>query len=726
MAGTTPKPPKGPKARKPNKAEAAAHMAQMSGGEPADYEDEAARLFGDEPGFTAAHEEADSAKGWRSEQRPKGAKAIAIYLYYNEQGWLVGRIDRLERVLKTSDGLERKKKDFPTYHLTEPLDPESIPALAALADPTNWLWRYPIVLYPNVIDLADKVAKLQAAIEAIEGLPWDKAWPPVEQEVLFNLPALMKAHKDTWVWVTEGEKDALTIIKLGGVAVSAGGADKWNIRHNQHFHGRRVIVAVDNDDKGKLRGEVIRAELARVARGVRVVLMPGDNVKDVTDWVEANPGATLEGLLKIAWHKDNLILPPKADDEDAKGTKAKVAGARYNLRKREGWIDINKGLMLPLTSILNVQNALRMLQLDLRHNDMTYKIELKNSGDAIHDGDMEDEAITFVRGRIALAFGFEVNKDKLWDIVAEQAKKCAYHPVRDLLKSHSWDNVKRAETWLPTYMGAADTPYTRAIGLATLLSLVTKVFEPGYSYDILPIAEGPQGILKSTALKTLVGERWFWSAIGFFGLTTKEIMEQATGKWLLEFPELGGLRSKRDTDHVKAIMSQTIDRARLSYRRTVSEIKRQWTPFGTTNEKNYLVDEENRRFYPFKVIGKIDIEKLKQDREQLFAEAYALYQAGERPHIPRELWEEGHRQQEARKTPDVNEALIAEWTPKLGGLVKGDRAVALKEKVQDTLIMKNDDHIFVLKKKFGLLAMKNCASGSSQVKTTETKPKTFS
>ena len=54
--------------------------------------------------------------------------------------------------------------------------------------------------------------------------------------------------------------------------------------------------------------------------------------------------------------------------------------------------------------------------------------------------------------------------------------------------------------------GAVDTAYSRPAGSRWLILTVARIFGPGTKADSCPILEGPQGIRKSKALRTLAGE----------------------------------------------------------------------------------------------------------------------------------------------------------------------------------------------------------------------------
>lgn len=92
---------------------------------------------------------------------------------------------------------------------------------------------------------------------------------------------------------------------------------------------------------------------------------------------------------------------------------------------------------------------------------------------------------------------------KIADAIALEASAAARDPVVDYLNSLRWDGIPRVETLFIDYLGAEDTPYTRAVARKCLAAAVTRAFHPGAKYDQVVIFSGPQGIGKSTLVAHL-------------------------------------------------------------------------------------------------------------------------------------------------------------------------------------------------------------------------------
>lgn len=119
------------------------------------------------------------------------------------------------------------------------------------------------------------------------------------RRVPFQLPELLAANPDDWVFVCEGEEDVIALTALGFTATTnAMGAGAWKPDYNEHFHGRRVVILPDRDESGSKHAAQVAASLHGTAADIRVVELPGVPVKgDVRDWLRA--GGTPDALLTL-------------------------------------------------------------------------------------------------------------------------------------------------------------------------------------------------------------------------------------------------------------------------------------------------------------------------------------------------------------------------------------------------------------------------------------------
>jgi len=215
----------------------------------------------------------------------------------------------------------------------------------------------------------------------------------------------------------------------------------------------------------------------------------------------------------------------------------------------------------------------------------------------------------------------------------------------------------RVDRWLTTYLGTAETAYSRAVGSRWLISAVARIFRPGSKADCCLILEGPQGTRKSTALRTLAGE-YFTDELADLG--SKDAAMQTRGAWIIELSELDSL-SHSEVARIKAFMSRTTDRFRPPYGMRLVE-PRQCVFAGTVNHSTYLRDETGgRRFWPV-ACGRIDVEALASDRNHLWAEAKARFEAGSVWCLETaELIQLASDQQVDRYETDPWEEVIAPW-----------------------------------------------------------------
>ena len=227
----------------------------------------------------------------------------------------------------------------------------------------------------------------------------------------------------------------------------------------------------------------------------------------------------------------------------------------------------------------------------------------------------------------------------------------------------AWDGVHRLDTLFIDYLGAADTPYTRAVARKSLCAAVARAMQPGIKYDTMPILAGPQGIGKSTLLRYL-GADWFNDSLSTF--EGKEACEMIQGSWLIELQELNGL-NKSEENAVKQFLSKTDDIYREPYGRRTGRYPRRCVFFGTTNDDEFLRDKTGaRRFLPIDCMAQRPVKSVFSDLPdevpQIWAEALLAWRMGEPLYMERpELADAAREMQEAHAVHSVKEGVILDF-----------------------------------------------------------------
>ena len=241
------------------------------------------------------------------------------------------------------------------------------------------------------------------------------------------------------------------------------------------------------------------------------------------------------------------------------------------------------------------------------------------------------------------------------------SKRHSFNEVQDYLKGLSWDGIPRLETLFVDYLGAADTPYTRAVTRKAFTAAVARAMAPGTKFDIMTVVTGPQGIGKSTLFR-IMSRGWFSDGLRTF--EGKDASELIQGVWIVEVGELGAMR-RDDVNHIKQFLSQQTDRYRAAYARNVKDCPRCCVFFGTSNDSEYLRDKTgNRRFWPIDVVQaptKSVFTDLEPAVDQLWAEAVMYWRTGEPLYLEGDIAEQARAEQEEHRERSPMEGLILDF-----------------------------------------------------------------
>ena len=275
--------------------------------------------------------------------------------------------------------------------------------------------------------------------------------------------------------------------------------------------------------------------------------------------------------------------------------------------------------------IVNVENVVRIIRnsgefsAHFRFNAFTWEPEtdiLTHKWGPITTG----EILHCVRRISETVPKFEkVGSAMVKEALVSYAREHEVNPPVDYFKSCKWDGTKRLDTWLCKVFGVEESELNAAIGSNWLKAMVRRAVEPGYKFDEVLVLEGPQRWKKTTALYTLCSP-WFVETIAT--PNEKDFLMILVSNLVVEFSE-GSTLTRGDVLELKSIITRLEDKYRPPYEPAIMRFPRRCVFAMTINETGYLKDMTgNRRWMPVQLEHEADIEWLKENRDQLFAEAY--------------------------------------------------------------------------------------------------------
>lgn len=264
---------------------------------------------------------------------------------------------------------------------------------------------------------------------------------------------------------------------------------------------------------------------------------------------------------------------------------------------------------------------------DVRHD--TFRSSEVYREKATEDWRPLTDARTIVARKFLLenrGFG-SIPRDLMRDAVLAAGYEDTFDSMKDYLERTlpEWDGVDRITNFFARYCASADTPLQWAIARYMWAALYGRATTPeGIKADIVIVLVGRQGARKSTLVRALAPRD---DLAGEISLETRDsdLARQVRGKVVIEIPELVGM-SKKDVAAVKYWISLDRDAYIPKYQERETVSPRRCIFIMTTNDRSFLSDTTGNRRYGVVEVGQIDIEAVRRDSLQLWAQARVLFE----------------------------------------------------------------------------------------------------
>jgi predicted P-loop ATPase len=259
--------------------------------------------------------------------------------------------------------------------------------------------------------------------------------------------------------------------------------------------------------------------------------------------------------------------------------------------------------------------------------------------------EIQEELYTRIRTDIASEYGIQFGKEDIIDKIKELCARYLYNPIYDYLAGlPQWDGKDRSGEVLEALGVLSSDPNYDIYKVYIRKWFVSCVCRPmqwmkddndrtlNDKVDTVMVFKGNQGLKKSTFFaEILPSPNLFSDSLQRIETNEKDASTHMLNYWLIEFAELDGLVKKSSIEALKGFISRRRERFRPPYGRTEINARRPSILVGTTNSDQFLNDPSgSRRFWAIELTEskKIDIEYIRQNRDQIWAQAISLFMQG--------------------------------------------------------------------------------------------------
>jgi len=252
----------------------------------------------------------------------------------------------------------------------------------------------------------------------------------------------------------------------------------------------------------------------------------------------------------------------------------------------------------------------------------------------IDDRDYRDTDDTRISLWVSRAYGLEFGEAAISATVQLIGEENKRNPLIEWLDSTEWDGINRLHSWIVEATDCEDTDLNKAMAEKWMIQAIARAYSPGCKADCVLILAGAQGAGKSTLFRTLATENFF--ADTPLDIGSPNSYSQIQRAWIYEVAELDSVRRSANSA-TKAFLSAQEDNYRPAYGRHAITVKRHVVFAGTTNESQFINDMTgSRRYWPIKV-NEVNLQWIKDNRDQLWAEAIVAFKNGETWYLDKDM-----------------------------------------------------------------------------------------
>lgn len=416
------------------------------------------------------------------------------------------------------------------------------------------------------------------------------------------------------VLIVEGEKtwQAVRDKMPGWEVVTFGGSSTYKKADWSVLSELDCIIWPDADDAGKNAASAVAGILTGIKCNVTIIKTP-NGVSEGWDLADAfAEGWTADDVAQYITDQRQLTTQTPS-----------------HMTVVSSWIDI-KSNGKPLATIENFRIMMGCAGVSIKYNMISNKVEIFVPG-ASYIQDLADNA-SFADVR-SIANRNQFPADCVRDFVLKCASENAYNPIDMWLRSRPWDGVDRITPFCET-LPVENVELRNMLVTRFLIGAVALAVTPTpLSMHGVLVLKGGQGIGKTTWVRRLLppelAERYITTGKSI-DPANKDSLFACLSRWIVELGEVGSTLRRADAERLKAFLTDDSDTLRRAYEAAERTTPRRTVFIASTNEDRFLRDDTgSRRYWVLDLTGKID-NSAQIDRQQLFAQALAMHEAGER------------------------------------------------------------------------------------------------